>query len=46
MERSGFMTMPVAIVSSIALICITAFITPVTIKGMDMAMKKKTELEK
>jgi len=31
------MTTPIAIVSSVALICITAFITPVVLKGMDFA---------
>jgi len=37
------MTLPIAIVSSVALICITAFITPVVLKGMDMAIKKFQE---
>ena len=35
------MTLPIAILSSVALICITAFITPVTLKGMDIVLKQK-----
>ena len=34
------MTMPIAILSSVVLICITAFLTPVVLKGMDMAKGK------
>ena len=35
------MTLPIAIVSSVFLICITAFMTPVVLKGMDFAKNKK-----
>lgn len=34
------MTIPIAIVASVALICITAFITPVVLKGMDLKENK------
>ena len=40
------MTMPIAILSSVVLICITAFLTPVVLKGMDMAMKGKHDVSK
>jgi hypothetical protein len=40
------MTMPIAILSSVALICITAFITPVALKGMDMVFGKKSDRDK
>jgi len=34
-------SMPLAIVASVTIICLTVFITAVTLKGMDYALKNK-----
>lgn len=34
------MTLPIAIVASTTIVCITVFITVVTVKGMDLKTKK------
>jgi len=34
-------SMPLAIVASVAMICITVFVTLVVLKGMDIGLKEK-----